>query len=670
MRPILLRACYLVWFALAWVAAEGQNGPADLTSLKIEDLMNVDVTSASKKEQKMSKVSAAIFVITQEDIHRSGATNIPDLLRMAPGLEVAQINPSIWAISARGFNGEYSNKLLVLIDGRTVYTPLFSGVYWDAQDVPLNSIERIEVIRGPGASVWGTNAVNGVINIITKSARETQGGFAEAEAGNVEHGAGMVRYGGTIGAHLAYRVFADGFEVGHFITPDNQSGRDDWYLFNGGFRADADTSSRDSLTMEGEGIRGNAGELATSVATLYPPVNATLALRDRFSGWSVLSRWKRVLSPDSETSLQVYFDRSSRGDTIYGTGLNTFDIDFQHHVPWGRRQDFVWGLGYRLNSDEIAATLQISASPASLNTQIFSSFVQDEIAIRPDHLYAILGIKLEHSYFNGFNAQPTARITWTPDDRDMFWAAISGAQRTPSRGETAIRDNEYVLPGPDNLTILVSVFGNPAQRNERLIATEAGFRKALSDRLSFDSTAFFNQYHDLRSAEPQPTRLEMDPPPMHLLAANLLNNLLYGETHGAEVFANVKLANRWTLSPGYTFLTIHLHRDASSLDTTSVPEIQGAVPNQQAQLRSQVNLPWHCQWTTSAYFVGRLPAPKIPSYTRLDTNLAWQLSDKISLGVVGQNLLKGLHQEYAGPDLTVNPSLIRRSVYGRITWQF
>ncbi len=515
MRPIFLRAlaCYLVWFALAWIAGEAQNAPADLTSLKIEDLMDVDVTSASKKEQKMSKVSAAIFVITQEDIQRSGATDIPDLLRMAPGLDVAQINPSTWAISARGFNGEYSNKLLVLIDGRTVYSPLFSGVYWDAQDLPLNSIERIEIIRGPGASVWGTNAVNGVINIITKSARETQGGFAQAEAGNVEHAAGMVRYGGTIGAHAAYRLFADGFEVGHFITPDHQNGRDDWYLFNGGFRADADISSRDSLTMEGEGTQGNAGELATFVATLYPPVNATRALRDRFSGWSVLSRWMRVLSPNSETSLQVYFDRSTRGDPTYGIGLNTFDIDFQHHVPWGRRQDLVWGLGYRLNSDEIAATLQISASPARLNTQIFSSFVQDEIAIAPDHLHASLGIKLEHNYFNGWNAQPTARMTWTPNDRATLWAAISGAQRTPSRGETAIRVNENDFPGPDNLTILVSVFGNPAQKNERLTATEAGFRKALSDRLSFSSTAFFNQYHDLRSGEPAPTRLEADPPP-------------------------------------------------------------------------------------------------------------------------------------------------------------
>jgi iron complex outermembrane recepter protein len=672
MKPIIMRAvaCELVLVASSLLAVQAQHAQPDLTALRIEDLMNVDVTSASKKEQKISRVPAAIFVIAQADIHRSGATNIPDLLRMVPGLEVAQINPSTWAISARGFNGQYSNKLLVLIDGRTVYTPLFSGVYWDAQDVPLDSIERIEVIRGPGATVWGSNAVNGVINIITKIAGETQSGIATAEGGTLEHGAGMVRYGGRIGARGSYRAFADGFEIDHFLTPDHQNAEDDWRRFHGGLRVDEDISAKDSLTMEGEAVRGNAGEIVSTIISLQPPVNGNLDLRDRFSGWNVLGRWKRVLSPGSETTLQVYFDRSTRGDTTYDTGLNTFDIDLQHHGVWGRRQDFVWGLAYRLNSDEIGHDFRFSGNPPELNYQTFSSFVQDEIAIRPDHLYASIGTKLEHEYFNGFNLQPTARITWTPEDRDMLWAAVSGAQRTPSRGETAVRDNEAVYPGPDNLPLLISVFGNPAQKNERLIATEAGFRKALTDRLSFDSAVFFNHYQDLLSGEPGAPRVETDPPPVHLLLPIDIANLLHGETHGIEIFANVKLAARWTLSPGYTFLTMHLHRDATSLDTSTGPETEGGIPNQQAQLRSNVNLPWRWQWTTSVYFVGRLNAQLIPSYTRLDTNLAWQPSDKISLGLVGQDLLRGLHQEYSGPDLTVNPSLIRRSAYARLTWRF
>ena len=672
MKPFLMRAlaCEWVLMVLPMLAAQAQNAPPDLTALKIEDLMNVDVTSASKKEQKLSQVPGAIFVITPEDIRRSGAINIPDLLRMVPGLEVAQINPSTWAISARGFNGEYSDKLLVLIDGRTVYTPSFSGVFWDAQDVPLDSIERIEVIRGPGATVWGTNAVNGVINIITKSARDTQRGMVTANGGTLEHIGGMIRYGGPIGSRGAYRVFTDGFEMGHFLTPEHQNGEDDWYIFHGGFRADAQVSAKDSLTLEGEAIRGNAGEMTNAIVSLQPPLNATLDLRDRFSGWSVLGRWKRAISPGSETSLQVYFDRSNRGDTTYGLGLNTLDLDFQHHVHWGRRQDFVWGLGYRVSSDQMADDFRISFQPQDLVTQIFSSFVQDEIAIRSHRLYVSLGTKLEDDYYNGFNLQPSGRLTWTPDDRDTFWAAISGAQRTPSRVETSIRYNVAALPGPNNLPVLGSIFGNPDQLNERLIATEAGFRKQLSDRLSFDSTVFFNQYHDLASYEPGAPRIEADPPPVHLLVPEYFANLIRGETHGIEIFANMKLARRWTLSPGYTFLTIHLHREAGGMDLATAPDTEGGSPNQQAQLRSNVNLPWHWQWTTSAYFVGRLPAQSIPSYTRLDSNLAWQASDKISLGLVGQDLLRNLHEEFAGPDLTVLPSLIRRCAYARITWRF
>jgi len=672
MKLTLMRAvaCELAWAGLALLATQAQNAQPDLTALQIEDLMNVDVTSASKKEQKLSKVPAAIFVITKEDIRRSGATDIPDLLRMVPGLEVAQINPSTWAISARGFNGQYSYTLLVLIDGRSVYTPTFSGVFWDAQDVPLEQIDRIEIIRGPGAAIWGANALNGVINIITSSARETQNGVAAATAGTLEHGSGMVRYGGLLGSHSAYRVFADSFQMGHFLTPDHENAQDDWYRYHGGFRVDTNVSARDSLTIEGEAIRGNEGERATTFVSLLPPVNATLDLRDRFSGWDVLARWKRTNSSGSESSLQIYFDRSNRGDTTYGLGLNTLDLDFQRQQAWGSRQDLVWGLGYRLNSDHTAMTNRIWFTPQDLTTQIFSAFVQDQIAILADRLYVTLGTKAEHEYYNGFNLQPTARVTWTPDSRSMLWAAISGAQGTPSQVDRSIHFNYAAYPGPDNLPLLISLFGNPNQKNESLTATEAGFRKQVSDKISLDSTIFFNRYHDLVSEEPGSPMLETSPPPAYLLQPIYLANKIHGETHGIELFANLKLADRWTISPGYTFLAMHLHRSADSVDMTTVPESEGSFPSQQAQLRSNVNLAWHWQWTTSAYFVGRLTAPGIPSYTRLDTNLSWQPAERISLVLAGQDLLRNLHQEYSGPDLTRLPSLVPRSAYARLTWQF
>jgi iron complex outermembrane receptor protein len=543
-------------------------------------------------------------------------------------------------------------------------------VFWDAQDVALDQLERVEIICGPGAAIWGANAVNGVINIISKNAGKTQGATATASGGTLEHGAGEVRYGGPMGSHGAYRVFADGFEMGHFLTPDHQNGQDDWRLFHGGFRVDADVSGKDSVTIEGEALRGNAGEMDATIVSLSPPVNAILDLRNIFSEWSVQARWKRVPSSHSETSLQVYFDRSDRGNGTYGIGLNTVDLDFQHHVSWGSRQDLVWGLGYRNNSDNTAATLRVSFSPHDLSTQIFSAFVQDEIAVRANRLYLSLGTRLEHEYYNGFNLQPTARIRWSPDDRDMLWAAISGAQSTPSRVQTAVRINYAAYPGPDGLPILISLFGNPNLKNERLTATEAGFRKQFSTVLSLEASAFFNQYRDLTSEQSGPPVPEADPPPEHLLMPTYLGSQLRGEAHGLEAFANVRLATRWTLSPGYTFLTAHLHANAGSTDLTTGPETEGGSPEQQAELRSQVNLPRHWEWTTSAYFVGRLIAPHIPSYTRLDTNLAWQLSEKLSLSLVGQNLLENLHQEYAGPDLTVLPSLVRRSAYARLTWRY
>ena len=632
--------------------------------------MNIEVTSVSKKEEKVSRTAAAVFVISQEDIRRSGATNIPDLLRMVPGMQVAQINSSTWAITARGFDGQYTNKLLVLIDGRTVYSPVFSGVFWDAEEIPLETIERIEVIRGPGATVWGANAVNGVINIITKSARDTQGELITSGGGTHEQGFGSAIYGGRFGNDAAYRVFASGLNQGHFPNQAGLSGQDGWDTFRGGFRADVALSPKDSLTLEGEAFEGTSGEMANVPISISPPINGILTLQDNFSGWDVLSRWSHTASARSETSLQIYFDRTNRGDATFGLGLNTFDMAFQHHVGWGNRQDFVWGLGYRLSSDENDTTLRIAFNPADRVTQLFSSFIQDEITIRPDSLYATLGVKLEHDDYNGFGWEPSARIVWNIDERNMLWTAVSRALRTPARSDTAIRVNYSVLPGPNNLPLLVSLFGNPQAGDESLNAFEVGYRNQLTNRASLDFTVFYNDYDNLVSVEPGTPYLEANPPPLHLVVPSFFGNMLYGETHGLEVSANWRLAEHWTLSPGYAFLAMHLHRDATSQDTTTVAGTEGSVPSNQAQLRSHVDLPWHLQWDTSGYFVGRLSSQSVPSYTRLDTNLTWQPFERFSIRLVGQNLLRDRHEEFNGVDQTELSSLIKRSAYIQLTGRF
>ena len=665
-RNALLR---LMVFIIACEIVQGQASPQDLTQLKLEDLMNMEVTSVSKKEQKISEAASAVFVITSEDIARSGANDIPDLLRMVPGVEVAQINSSKWAISIRGFNGQYSNKLLVLVDGRTVYTPMLSGVFWDAQDVLLDNIDRIEVIRGPGATVWGANAVNGVINIITKKTSDTQGAFATAGGGSYEHGFGAARYGGRLGGATSYRLFADGFDRNQYPAPFGLNGNDDWEMVHGGFRVDTSASAQDSITVEGDANSGNAGEVAGSVVSISPPINGLLDLRDRYSGWDLLSRWNHTASAHSETSLQAYFDRNTRSDTTYGFGVNTFDLDFQHHIGWGTRQDFVWGLGYRVSSDDTLATLRISFTPASRTTQLFSSFVQDEITVLPERLYLSLGTKLEHNDYTGFGLEPSGRIAWTPNARNTLWAAVSQAQRTPARSDTGILVNLAALSGPNNIPMLVGYTGNPNEKAERETSVETGYRARLSSSVSLDSTIFFNHYGDLVSVEPGSPLFDADPTP-HLVVLSRFANLLYGETHGFETLVDWKVTRRWTLSPSYSFLTMHLHREASSDDLTTAPETEGSVPTHQAQLRSQVNLPRHLQWNAAANFVGSLPALAVPSYTRLDSNITWQAGERFSISVVGQNLQRDRHLEYTGPDSSVQSDLIKRSAYAKVTWRF
>jgi iron complex outermembrane receptor protein len=642
----------------------------DLTQKSLEDLMNIEVTSVSKKEQTTSQAAAAVFVISREDIRRSGALNIPDLLRMVPGLDVAQIDAGKWAISARGFNGQYSDKLLVLIDGRTVYTPIFAGVFWDSQNVPLASIERIEIIRGPGAAVWGSNAMNGVINIITRSSEDTQGGCVTGGAGNASTGPETIVYGGKARNLGAYRIYAEGFQANTLPTFAGLDGEDDWRLLHGGFRTDSTLSAKDSLTTEGEGYQGNAGEFATVPISLLPPVTETLALRDRYSGWNLLTRWNRTISPRSDTSLQIYFDRTNRGDTTYNLGLSTFDIDFQHHVLWGTRQDIVWGLGYRVSSDHTDPTLRIVFTPANRVYQLFNLFAQDEIAILTNRLQLSLGARVEHNVYTGFDLQPSGSLAWTPDSKNMVWGAISSADRTPSRGDANFRINYAALPGPGNLPMLISLIGNPNFKNERLTAYQAGYRNTWTSQFSLDGTIFYNRYRDVESVEPGVPSIETSPAPAHLLVPSYFGNGLYGETHGVELFANWKVASAWTLSPGYAFLATHMHTFAGSQDFTDAAGAEGSNPDHQAQLRSSVSLPWRLQWNASAYFVNRLPSAGIPSYTRLDTGLIWHAGERVSLSVMGQNLLKNLHPEYAGPSVSVQSGLMRRGAYAKLAWSF
>lgn len=657
------------------VSSNGQH-PApqasvqDLTQISLEDLMSIKVTSVTKTEQKMSQVAAAVYVITQEDIGHSGALNIPDLLRMVPGMDVAQINANTWAISARGFNAQFTNKLLVLIDGRAVYTPLLGGVNWDVQDVPLEDIDRIEVIRGPGATVWGANAVDGVVNIVTKEAAATKGGLVTGGGGTEAQAFGTAQYGGNLHGSTDYRVYAKYLNQGPFPESGGPDKDGRWHLLNGGFRSDARLSPKDSLTLEGDLYTGGEAATIIHIFSIDPPVTGNLDTITGLAGGNLLGRWDHTFSNRSGTSFQFYYDDYERNGPESSESLKIVDLDFSHHFGWGKRQDIVWGAGFRQFWDRDAGTIDQSFNPPNASLHLFTFFGQDTVALKPDRLALTFGSKIENSYFTGYDWEPSVRLAWTPNNWATFWSAVSRAERSPARRDTQLVAPLAVFPDPNGSSTPVEVIlsGNQNFMSEHMLAYEAGFRAQPNARLAVDVSTYFNQYDHLESLEPGTEFLQSNPAPSRFVVPIMFGNLLYGSTEGGEVSANVKLTNRWTLAPSYAFLEMHLRTKPGSQDTTSIAEYQGSSPQHQAQLRSHLEIFRRLSWDLNGYFVGALPVQGVPSYTRLDTQLKWKFGERGEFAIVGQNLLQD-HQLESNDQLTlVNPSLIKRTAYAKLTW--
>jgi iron complex outermembrane receptor protein len=668
LRPVRQIAFLLSLFSIAFTvwAQKPQN---DLTEKSLEDLMDIEVTSVSKKEEKLFQTAAAVYVITQEEIRRSGLTSIPELLRLVPGLEVARIDGSKWAISARGFNGRIANKLLVLIDGRSVYSPETSGVYWEVQDLLLEDIERIEVIRGPGGTLWGANAVNGVINIITKRTHDTRGGLVTASVGSEDRGIVSFRYGANLGHKASYRVFGKYFNRSELTFASGLGANDAQQLERGGGRVEWQPTERDELSLEGEIYRSDLNENPTGLSAANP--FAPFANRSAdFNGGHIMGRWARSYSKRSDMALQVYFDRFSRQLFGFGSLINTFDIDFQHHVAMGQRQDVVWGFGYRLVSHhtESNSSSSIQLNPQAKTVQLFSGFGQDEITLVKDRLRLILGVKLEHNYLSGLEAQPSVRLSWTPSRRQTVWAAASRAVRTPARVEQDIRVNVQAFPGPGGLPIIVTAFGNTSPNSEVLHAYELGYRAQPHRKLAIDVATFYNVYDRLTSHELGLPFFETDPLP-HLVFPNYYGNLLRGETYGIEAALNLEITRRWKLRGSYSFLRVQLHRAATSNDTKS-EGAEGDNPRHQFQLHSYLNLWRNLDFDTALYQVSRLGSRQVPGYLRIDARLGWHPRENLEVSGGVQNLLDTRHLEFSGLDSLVLPSQVKRSVFGKLTWRF
>src|SRR5437879_4491019 len=605
----ILLAGFLAVVVAATTVAQTSKSVPDVATLSMEDLMNLQVTSVSKRTQKVADAAAAVFVITQEDIRRSGATSIPEALRLAPGLQVARIDENKWAIAARGFNGRFDNKLLVLIDGRSVYTPLFSGVYWNVQDVMLEDVDRIEVIRGPGATLWGANAVNGVINIITKKAKDTQSAIVTAGAGTEERASGSARYGGTIGK-TAYRIYGKYFNWGPSQDSSGITAHDGWDALRGGFRADWTPTGSDSLTLQGDIYQSKYGETLT-VPSLSFPYSSTFPNRGNYSGANLLGRWNHS-SEGTSTTLQMYYDNTTISDnSLFVDHQNIFDLDFQQGFHVGDSQQFVWGLGYRSIRDRNDSSFSVSLQPNQLTLNHFSAFLQDEISLADNRLHLTFGSKFEHNYFTGFEVQPNTKLLWTLTPNQSIWTAVSRAVRTPALTEEGLRLNSAVIPpltpgvNPTPFPAVITVFGSHQFQSEDLLAYEVGYRVQATSTFSTDIATFYNKYSNLRTAEPGAPFLEGSPAPTDLVIPFVASNKMSGGTYGVELFADWLVVPKWRLVGSYSYLQMDIRKNSDSLDPT--PDIpNGSSPSNDWYLRSSIDLPKHFEDDTTLRFVDHL----------------------------------------------------------------
>jgi iron complex outermembrane receptor protein len=657
---LALLACALSASANAMNAALAST--ESLKKLSIEELMDVEVTTVSRSVERLGSAAAAIAVVTNEDIRRSGATTIAETLRGVPGLHVARRNSNSWAIASRGFSSINSEKLLVLSDARSLYTPLVSGVAWDVQDYLLQDIDRIEVIRGPGAALWGSNAVNGVINIITKHSRDTQDLYMEAAAGDLDEVLAGVRYGGTLGDRGHFRVFAKYSERDGTYHPGRESD-DNWDLAQVGVRGDFDLSARDALMVQAATYDGEVGQLAPAITVIGRP-GPTGQLTSSLRGGHVLGRWVRTIDEHSLWRVRLYYDRTRRDDPSFLDELDTIDFDVQNGFALFDRHSILWGLNYRYTDHRNVGAGLFNLEPGTSRDRVISGFVQDQIALA-DGLRLTVGTKLEDNDFSGFEVQPSVRLAWDVTPAHMVWGSISRAARIPTRVERDIAV-EVTPPGSDPQALLL---GSREFDSEELIAYEAGYRWHASSRLSVDIATYYNRYDGLVS-------LEFGDPYLGSDGRTVLpienTNLTDGTAHGIEALVTYAPRENWRLSAIYSFTKLSL--DPRGMDVNRGEFYEGATPRHQAGLRSLLDLPRGVQFDLHFYYVDeleRLPdidtGEGIDAYTKLDVRLGWQATEQLELSIVGQNLLDNRHIEFGTPEARGE---IERNVYAKVTWGF
>ncbi|MDP9053529.1 MAG: TonB-dependent receptor [Acidobacteriota bacterium] len=645
--------------------ARSQQADSDLgrrlKGLSLEQLGNIEVTTVSKGPVKLSQTAAAIYVITQEDIRRSGVRSLPEALRLAPGVDVAQIDSVKWSVGIRGFQSRLSRAVLVLIDGRSVYSPVFHGVYWEVQDTLLEDVDRIEVIRGPGGTIWGANAVNGVINIITKNAHDTRGSLVSIGGGSVEQGTANLRQGGGNGRGFDYRVYAKGIDEAPQFHSDRKQ-FDDWRRAQGGFRTDWDIDKRDTLTVQGDLYKGLAGE-SVKVASVTPPGSGTVNQNAVFSGGNVLARWQRTFAGGSDIQIQTYYDRVNRLQSSQAEYRNTFDLDFVHHLTLKGRQELIYGAGVRESKARLPAIVPTYVFvPSERTDQLYTAYAQDTVPLVTDKLAFTFGAKFLHSSFTGFDIEPSARLIWTPTSRITFWGAVTRAVRTPSDIEDSLENTSQILNTP--LTFARTT-GDGRFTSETLIGYEAGYRSLISKSVSLDVAAFYNRYNHLLSLEPGTPYSEAENGTTVSILPYINGNGVRGTTKGFEITPDWKPRDWWRLQASYSWLLMDMTTAAGSLDDITVRLLERSSPRHQGRVQSYFDLSRSLELSATWRYVGALPSYRVSGYQTGDLRLGWRPIPHIEFAVTGQNLLQPHHAESGGnPGALVG---IKRNVFASLT---
>ncbi len=656
----------------------------DISVLSLDELLDLEVVSVAKVPEKVIKTPAAIFIITQEDIRRSGVNTIPDALRMVPGMHVYQIDANKWAVSARGFASRFANKMLVMVDGRTVYSPLFSGTFWDSQDLMLEDIERIEVIRGPGGTLWGANAVNGVINIIRKDTADSQGTLLKAEVGTYEQKLFSARYGGWFNDRIAYRVYGKVDSRGSYPSLSGGDAADEWHQGRFGFRTDMNLAGANKVTLQGDVYDGESGQSIQYLSPL-PPFFNLKTVDAHISGGNLLSRWTQTFSSDSEMILQAYYDWTERKEFLINETLGTVDVDLQHRYTLQNDLELLWGLGFRYSNDDtsdkemIPGVYSYVLNPSIRKDNLYSAFLQGRIPFGGDKGELTLGTKIEHNDYTGFEWQPSTRVMWSFNKLHSMWAAVSRSVRTPSRVENDadISAGAFGLPpSPGGLVTYIQLLGNKELEAERVWSYELGYRVRPSETIFLDTTVYYNKYDGLiDSLVMGMPIIESSFSSMYMTLPIQVVNGMDGETYGVELSAQWSIESWWRLTAGYTWFNFNELNKGQFLEAQ-----QGFSEGQNAEhlfsLVSYMDLPGNFEVNGALYYVDSLPElgfgndRGIGSKVRLDLNIGYHLTEHWTITVGGRNLLEKSSPEFTDTIDGITASEIPRIIYTTVAYNF